>query len=108
MKFYPQSFYDTNDDGIGDIPGIIQKLDYIKHLGCNAIWINPCFVKCRTECPCDKVLADFLAGIFRCLANSLGTLIERMPCKELIHAGEYLYFAVAMISFDTFAEIPVR
>jgi alpha-amylase amy13G len=40
-EIYPQSFYDTNEDGIGDIEGIIQKLDYIKELGCNALWINP-------------------------------------------------------------------
>jgi maltose alpha-D-glucosyltransferase/alpha-amylase len=43
-QIYPQSFYDANDDGIGDIPGIIQKLDYIASLGVNAVWINPCFV----------------------------------------------------------------
>lgn len=43
-QIYPQSFYDSNDDGIGDLPGIIQKLDYIQSLGVNAIWINPCFV----------------------------------------------------------------
>ena len=42
-EIYPQSFYDTNGDGIGDLQGIIEKLDYIKSLGCNAIWINPCF-----------------------------------------------------------------
>ena len=42
-EIYPQSFYDSNGDGIGDINGIIEKLDYIKDLGCNAIWINPCF-----------------------------------------------------------------
>ena len=42
-EIYPQSFYDSNGDGIGDIPGIISKLDYIKSLGCNALWINPCF-----------------------------------------------------------------
>jgi maltose alpha-D-glucosyltransferase/alpha-amylase len=42
-EIYPQSFFDTNEDGIGDIPGIIQKLDYIRGLGCNALWINPCF-----------------------------------------------------------------
>ncbi|WP_026507650.1 alpha-amylase family glycosyl hydrolase [Butyrivibrio sp. MC2013] len=42
-EIYPQSFYDTNEDGIGDINGITAKLDYIKGLGCNAIWINPCY-----------------------------------------------------------------
>ena len=42
-EIYPQSFRDTNGDGIGDIEGIIEKLDYVKELGCNALWINPCF-----------------------------------------------------------------
>ena len=42
-EIYPQSFMDTNADGIGDFSGIISKLDYIKDLGCNAIWLNPCF-----------------------------------------------------------------
>ena len=43
-EIYPQSFLDTNADGIGDFQGIIRKLDYIKSLGCNALWINPCFL----------------------------------------------------------------
>ena len=42
-EIYPQSFYDTNGDGIGDIPGIIAKLPYIQSLGVNTIWLNPCF-----------------------------------------------------------------
>lgn len=42
-QIYPQSYYDSNGDGIGDIPGIIEKLDYIQSLGVNACWINPCF-----------------------------------------------------------------
>lgn len=42
-QIYPQSFKDTNGDGIGDIKGIIEKLDYIQWLGCNALWLNPCF-----------------------------------------------------------------
>ena len=42
-QIYPQSFYDTNSDGIGDLMGITLKLDYIKDLGCNAIWINPIY-----------------------------------------------------------------
>ena len=43
-EIYPQSFLDTNADGIGDFQGIIEKLDYIRSLGCNALWINPCFL----------------------------------------------------------------
>ena len=43
-EIYPQSFQDSNADGIGDFQGIIRRLDYIKELGCNAIWINPCFL----------------------------------------------------------------
>ncbi len=42
-EIYPQSFMDSNADGIGDFQGIISKLDYIRELGCNALWINPCF-----------------------------------------------------------------
>lgn len=42
-EIYPQSFCDTNGDGIGDLRGIINKLDYIKSLNCDAIWMNPCF-----------------------------------------------------------------
>ena len=42
-EIYPQSFNDSNGDGIGDFQGIIDKLQYVRDLGCNAIWINPCF-----------------------------------------------------------------
>jgi glycosidase len=42
-QIYPQTFYDSNGDGIGDLQGIIQKLDYIKRLGVDAVWINPFF-----------------------------------------------------------------
>ena len=42
-EIYPQTFLDTDGDGIGNIQGIIRKLDYIKNLGCDGIWLNPCF-----------------------------------------------------------------
>ncbi|HCZ25011.1 MAG TPA: glucohydrolase, partial [Acholeplasmataceae bacterium] len=40
-QIYPKSFYDSNGDGIGDLKGIIEKLDYLKELGVNLIWICP-------------------------------------------------------------------
>ena len=42
-QIYPSSFADGNGDGMGDLPGITGKLDYLVSLGINAIWINPCF-----------------------------------------------------------------
>lgn len=43
-QIYPKSFKDSNGDGIGDIRGIIEKLDYIKALGVDLIWISPIYV----------------------------------------------------------------
>ncbi len=43
-EIYPQSFCDSNGDGIGDLQGIISKLDYVKEIGFNAIWLNPCYL----------------------------------------------------------------
>lgn len=43
-EIYPQSFQDSNGDGIGDLPGVISRLDDILELGCDALWLNPCFL----------------------------------------------------------------
>jgi oligo-1,6-glucosidase len=42
-QIYPASFADSNNDGVGDIPGIISKLDYIKSLAVDIIWLSPIF-----------------------------------------------------------------
>lgn len=42
-QIYPTSFKDSNGDGIGDIPGIISKLDYLKDLGINCVWLSPVY-----------------------------------------------------------------
>jgi alpha-glucosidase len=42
-EIYPRSFADSNNDGVGDLKGIASKLDYLKNLGVDAIWISPCF-----------------------------------------------------------------
>ena len=42
-QIYPRSFADSNADGIGDLPGIISKLDYLQELGIDAIWLSPIY-----------------------------------------------------------------
>jgi len=42
-QIYPRSFYDSNGDGVGDLRGIIQKLDYLKELGIDVIWLSPVY-----------------------------------------------------------------
>lgn len=56
-NIYPQSFMDSNGDGIGDLQGIISKLDYIKDMGFNAIWLNPVYVSPFRDAGYD--VADF-------------------------------------------------
>ncbi len=42
-QIYPRSFNDSNGDGVGDIPGIIEKLDYLKELGIDVVWLSPVY-----------------------------------------------------------------
>jgi maltose alpha-D-glucosyltransferase/alpha-amylase len=56
-EIYPQSFLDSNGDGIGDLPGIIAKLPYLQQLGVTGLWLNPCFVSPFRDAGYD--VADF-------------------------------------------------
>ena len=42
-QIYPRSFQDSNGDGIGDLPGVLQHMDYLEQLGINAIWLSPVY-----------------------------------------------------------------
>lgn len=42
-QIYPRSFKDSNGDGFGDLQGVIEKLDYLKELGIDVIWLSPVF-----------------------------------------------------------------
>lgn len=56
-QIYPKSFYDSNGDGIGDIRGIIEKLDYLKELGIGILWISPVYLSPCTDQGYD--IADY-------------------------------------------------
>ena len=56
-QIYPRSFYDSNGDGIGDLRGIIEKLDYIAGLNVDMVWLNPFFVSPQNDSGYD--IADY-------------------------------------------------
>ncbi len=56
-QIYPQSFRDSNGDGIGDLRGIIEKLPYLRELGVTGVWLNPCFESPFRDAGYD--IADF-------------------------------------------------
>ncbi|GAA2304537.1 alpha-amylase family glycosyl hydrolase [Streptomyces kunmingensis] len=58
-QIYPQSFADSNGDGIGDLGGIIERLDHLAWLGVDAVWINPCFASPFRDAGYD--VADYLS-----------------------------------------------
>ena len=73
-QIYPQSFYESNADGIGTLPGITAKLDYHASLGVNASWINPCFVSPFKDAGYD------VADHYR-VASRYGTNDELVPTR---------------------------
>ncbi|MCM1121274.1 MAG: alpha-amylase family glycosyl hydrolase [Eubacterium sp.] len=77
-EIYPQSFKDSDGDGIGDLNGIIEKLDYIKDLGCNAIWMNPCY-----DSPFQD--AGYDVRDYKKIAARYGTLEDMKRLFEKVH-----------------------
>ncbi|HEY4541638.1 MAG TPA: alpha-amylase family glycosyl hydrolase [Noviherbaspirillum sp.] len=86
-QVYPRSFYDSNGDGIGDLAGIEQRLDYIKSLGVDAIWISPFFkspmkdfgydvADYRAVDPIFGTMADFKSLMRRAKSLGLGVIVD--------------------------------
>lgn len=73
-QIYPRSFRDSNGDGIGDLQGVISKLDYLQDLGINAIWLCPCYKSPNEDNGYD--VADY-----RDIMDEFGTMED---IKELI------------------------
>lgn len=66
-QIYPRSFADSNGDGIGDLQGIISKLDYLEDLGIDAVWLSRCANPRRTTMGMIFLTIRILT---RCLARS--------------------------------------
>src|SRR5437899_10173241 len=66
-QIYPRSFKDANGDGVGDLKGIISKLDYVKSLGIDVIWLNPVFASPNADNGYD--ISDY-----RAIMNEFGTM----------------------------------
>ena len=80
-QVYPRSFNDSNNDGIGDLPGIIEKLDYLKDLGIDVIWLSPMY-----QSPNDDNGYDI--SDYRAIMDEFGTMedFDRL-LKEVHHKG---------------------
>ncbi len=68
-QIYPRSFFDSNGDGIGDLPGIIQKLDYLQELGVDVVWLSPVY-----QSPNDDNGYDIID--YRAIMTEFGTLVD--------------------------------
>ncbi|HEX8992791.1 MAG TPA: alpha-amylase family glycosyl hydrolase [Anaerolineales bacterium] len=77
-QIYPRSYYDSNADGIGDIPGIIQKLDYLRDLGVETIWCSPFFKSPQRDFGYD--VSDY-----EDIAPEYGTLDDCLRLIEQVH-----------------------
>jgi oligo-1,6-glucosidase len=77
-QIYPRSFYDSNGDGIGDLRGIIRKLDYIRDLGVDAVWLNPIY-----QSPLDDGGYDI--SNYRDILPEFGTLHDFDELVEGLH-----------------------
>ena len=80
-QVYPRSFNDSNNDGIGDLPGVIEKLDYLKDLGIDVIWLSPMYQSHNDDNGYD--ISDY-----RAIMDEFGTMedFDRL-LKEVHHKG---------------------
>lgn len=107
-QIYPRSFMDTNGDGVGDLPGIIDKLDYVASLGVDAIWIAPFFRSPMADFGYD--IADYrdvdplfgtIADFDRLLAKAHGLGLKVMIDQVLSHTSmEHAWFKESRESRD--------
>ena len=80
-QIYPKSFRDTNGDGFGDIPGVIEKLDYLQELGVDYLWLTPFF-------PSPQRDNGYDVSDYRNINPQFGSLYIELACLNLRTNGE--------------------
>jgi alpha-glucosidase len=94
-QIYPRSFLDTNGDGVGDLPGILAKLDYVASLGVEAIWVSPFFKSPMADfgydiadyCAVDPIFGT-LADLDRLIAKAHGLNLKVIIDQVLSHTSD--------------------
>ena len=100
-QIYPQSFMDSNGDGIGDFNGIIQKLDYLQNLGVDVLWICPMYASPLVDNGYD--ISDYykVNPIFG-TNEDMEHLIEEALKKERLKSYWIWWSIIARISMNGF------
>jgi len=107
-QVYPRSFQDSNGDGIGDLPGITERLPYIAELGVDAVWLSPIFTSPMADMgydvsdytdidPIFGTLADFDAMVGRAHALGLKVIIDQVLSHSSV---EHPFFKASRQSRD--------
>lgn len=107
-QIYPRSWMDSNEDGIGDLPGITSKLDYLQWLGIDAIWLSPIFPSPMKDFgydvsdyvdvhPIFGTLADFDALLMAAHARGIKVLLDLVPNHT---SDEHAWFKESRSSRD--------
>jgi alpha-glucosidase len=83
-QVYPRSFLDSNGDGVGDIPGITSKLDYLRWLGVDAVWLSPIYPSPMEDFGYDISNYTDIHPLFGALKD-LDTLVQpAYPCTQFL------------------------
>ena len=103
-QIYPRSFMDSNGDGIGDINGIVEKLDYLKELGVDVLWLSPVYKSPNDDNGYDisdyqDIMDDFgtMSDFDRMLQEAHKQIVECLLKRDVVNGQKALMKHFEMI-----------